>query len=69
MKADRHPDPADTATDNEEAARQSARVTSLRPEGPAATGECLHCGEELGPAMRWCNASHRDAWEREQRKR
>ena len=37
-----------------------------RPEGPEATGVCLHCGEE---AMgRWCNAECRDSWEYERRR-
>lgn len=33
-----------------------------KPEGPAETGHCLHCGETL-TGKRWCNADCRDAWE------
>jgi hypothetical protein len=64
---DRHPDPADVASANEELARQSAMITSRRPAGPAATGFCLHCGEPVEDGRRWCDGDHRDAWQRDQR--
>ncbi|WP_156137247.1 hypothetical protein [Tepidimonas taiwanensis] len=48
-------------------------MQSRRPEGPAATGVCLWCGEPLPMpplcesaamlAPRWCDAACRDAWE------
>jgi hypothetical protein len=65
---DRNPDPADVASLQEEQARQSARITSRRPDGPKATGYCLHCDELLAPTSRWCCADHRDQWEKEQRR-
>lgn len=34
------------------------------PEGAAATGVCLWCGEPLGQGLRWCDADCRDEWER-----
>lgn len=34
-----------------------------RPEGPAAIGECLWCGEPLADGRRWCDADCRDDWE------
>lgn len=30
-----------------------------------ATGECLHCGKDLPPERRWCDAICRDAWQEE----
>lgn len=41
-----------------EAARQK------RPPGPVATGLCLWCDEVVGDDQRWCDAHHRDMWER-----
>lgn len=32
------------------------------------TGECLYCAEPLPKERRWCNAEHRDSWERERHK-
>lgn len=41
-----------------------------KPVGPAATGFCLWCDETLSnDTSRWCNADHRDLYEREQRRR
>lgn len=31
-----------------------------KPEGPVATGFCLHCEEPLPAGRRWCNADCRD---------
>lgn len=31
-----------------------------KPEGPAATGSCLNCGEPLTGGRRWCNSECRD---------
>lgn len=41
-----------------EAARQK------RPPGPVATGRCLWCDEIVADEQRWCDAHHRDMWER-----
>ena len=41
-----------------EAARQK------RPAGPAPTGRCLWCDEVVGDEKRWCDAHHRDMWDR-----
>ena len=38
-----------------------------RPEGPAATGYCLFCGEPLDMGPRWCGTERRDGWQREHR--
>lgn len=35
-----------------------------KPSGPVANGRCHYCGELLDDEARWCNAEHRDAWER-----
>lgn len=44
--------------------REHALILAQRmPAGPAATGECLWCGEPLAPGLRWCDADCRDAWE------
>lgn len=40
-----------------------------RPEGPAETGFCLSCSEDLPQGRRWCDAVCRDEWERLTRKR
>lgn len=52
----------DRATDYEERARESARVTSRKPEGPQPTGFCHYCGERLPVPMRWCGAECRNEW-------
>ena len=31
------------------------------------TGECLLCGEPLTAGRRWCDADHRDRWEKERK--
>jgi hypothetical protein len=55
-------DPTDIATEREELARNAA-LTQRKPEGPQATGRCLYCDEPLTHG-RWCNAQHRDLWEK-----
>lgn len=40
-----------------------------KPEGPAAVGHCLYCGEDLPGAARWCDAECRDDYEVEQKAR
>lgn len=62
------PDPNERASELEELARQSAMVTSKKPEGPVATGCCLYCGERLPKPMRWCDADCRNDWEAEQKR-
>ena len=39
-----------------------------RPEGPAATGRCLYCDEILDDQRRWCDAEHREQWQKEARR-
>lgn len=53
----------DTATAYEERDRELARKRRA-PEGPAAIGRCLFCDEPLPDGRRWCDAGHRDAWQR-----
>lgn len=60
------PDKIDRASALEEMHRQAA-LQHRKPEGPGATGYCLHCGKELDdsgqPPKRWCNPTCRDEWE------
>jgi hypothetical protein len=56
-------DNLDIAAEREEIARQSALVTSKRPEGPQHTGHCHYCGDKVPAPMRWCDAACRDAWQ------
>lgn len=48
-------DISDTATCHEELRREIA-LRERKPEGPAATGYCLFCGEPLPDGLRWCDA-------------
>jgi hypothetical protein len=41
----------------------SIELAVRKPEGPAATGVCLHCGEVV--SGRWCDRTCRDSWEYE----
>lgn len=41
------------------AIRQEA--AKIRTDNPS--GECWHCGEDIGTERRWCNVSCRDAYE------
>ena len=34
---------------------------------PSGTGRCLYCDEPIPLDRRWCDASCRDGWEKEQR--
>lgn len=52
----------DRATQQEELAREAC-LKLRRPEGPAATGYCLNCGEQLEHNHRWCDADCRRDWE------
>lgn len=56
----------DQATEQEEQERERA-LSRREPEGPEATGLCLHCGEPLGGGARWCNCECRDDWQAQQR--
>lgn len=46
---------ADLGADREEKDRALA-LKVRAPEGPAATGVCLCCGEPLPDGQRWCDA-------------
>lgn len=39
-------------------------LAQRKPEGPVATGYCLHCDEPLPAEHRWCDSDCRDAWEK-----
>ena len=39
-----------------------------KPEGPVPTGRCLYCDEILDDQARWCDAEHREQWEKEARR-
>jgi hypothetical protein len=57
-------DEIDLASDREEIARQSAMLTSRKPEtNIGANGRCHECGAPVLPGMRWCDALCRDDWE------
>lgn len=34
-----------------------------RPPEAVSTGECLFCGEDVKPGVRWCSPECRDDWE------
>ena len=55
----------DRATEREEQDRALA-LKVRRPEGPQATGFCLSCSEPVLAGLRWCDATCRDDWQREQ---
>lgn len=57
------PDDLDRAAEREALDRDLA-LRVRRPEGPAATGACLYCGEPLPSGVRWCATECRDDWER-----
>ena len=41
-------------------------LSRRKPEGPAASGVCLCCGERIREAgRRWCDAECRDDWQAE----
>lgn len=58
---------ADLGADREEMDRALA-LKVRAPDGPAATGECLCCGETLADGLRWCDADCRDDWQAGQRR-
>lgn len=59
-------DDADIVDALSEMAHQSNLYASRRDEPQAvATGECLYCGEPVGPGRRWCDADCRDDWQAE----
>jgi hypothetical protein len=65
-------DLTDKASDYEEQARDAAisvaRVAAQRARLPSV-GQCHHCGAEVGPQARFCDAECRDGYEFEQRMR
>lgn len=60
-------DNLDIATERSELFLANA-LRQRKPEGPLATGTCLFCDEPTAPGQRWCNADHRDGWQKEQRR-
>ncbi|MBK6587974.1 MAG: hypothetical protein IPG22_06625 [Acidobacteria bacterium] len=62
-------DVCDRADEQNEAA-YAALLRMRQPEGPAATGNCLYCGEHLpqnaNSQPRWCDADCFHEWEYEQ---
>ena len=58
---------ADIGAAREELDRELA-IKVRAPAGPAATGVCLSCGEQVGDGLRWCDAECRDGWQVEQRR-
>lgn len=48
------------------ATQNSMRLRKV--EGPVATGRCLYCDEILDDQARWCDAEHREQWEKEARR-
>lgn len=59
-------DDSDLATCHEELRRALAQ-RHRKSTGPAPTGQCQFCGEDVTAGQRWCNADCRDDWERAQR--
>ena len=55
-------DEMDRASEAEELFRE-ADLSQRKPAGPAFTGFCLHCDEEVQYPRRWCDAECRDAYE------
>lgn len=40
-----------------------------KPAGPQPTGRCHFCDEIVVDQARWCDATCRDGWQREQKRR
>ncbi len=54
---------------NSEAERALAQaLRKRRPDGPAPTGQCLYCDDDVAAGRRWCGAECREAWEKEVRR-
>lgn len=53
---------------NEVDRAQAEAIKMRKPEGPVATGRCLYCDEILDDHRRWCDAEHREHWEKETRR-
>ena len=60
-------DEIDLAQERDYLAAQNA-MRMKKPEGPTATGRCLYCDEILDDQRRWCDAEHREQWEKEARR-
>ena len=60
-------DDIDRAQDEVERSLGEA-LRQRKTEGPAATGRCLYCDEILDDQRRWCDAEHREQWEKEARR-
>lgn len=55
-------DEIDLANDTVERTLADA-VRARKPAGPEANGRCHWCGELVGDALRWCDATCRDSWQ------
>jgi hypothetical protein len=60
-------DDIDRAQDEVERSLGEA-LRQRKAEGPTATGRCLYCDEILDDTRRWCDAEHREQWEKEARR-
>jgi hypothetical protein len=60
-------DEIDLAQEREFLATQNS-LRMKKPEGPVATGRCLYCDEILPDGHRWCDAEHREQWQKEVRR-
>lgn len=50
----------------EELAAPARLAASRKPVGPAPTGKCLSCDEDVRAAERWCDSDCRHDWDRRQ---
>jgi hypothetical protein len=60
-------DEIDLAQERDFLATQNS-MRMRKAEGPAATGRCLYCDEILDDTRRWCDAEHREQWQKETRR-
>lgn len=62
------PDEFDLASEREEIDRENS-LRARKPTGPQPNGRCHFCDEIVDDHARWCDATCRDGWEREQNRR
>lgn len=62
-------DIADVTAEREPLNLELSLLKSRRAPGPAPTGVCLWCEEEVGPDARWCDASCRNDWQDDQKRK
>lgn len=60
-------DEIDLAQERDFLATQNS-MRMRKAEGPVATGRCLYCDEILDDQRRWCDAEHREQWQKEARR-